>query len=285
MMSTTRTPDARTANLRPVNISNSTRAYLESLWRRRDFAIAMPAETLRSKHQTTLLGNLWHLGTPLLTVGVYLLVFGALLGVDRGIDNYLLWLTVGVFAYRLTSGSVQGGATALTSNMGLMRALRFPRALLPISVVVGDLISFSFELSAVAAVAIGTGEGLSRRLVFLPLVLGVQTMFNLGWAFVAARLTDAFRDVSQIIPFLFRLLTFLSGVMYPIDRFADSDHAWVHAFVVWNPIVHLLDMYRWIFLGLPISVGDVVRTVIVSTLVLVLGFRFFVAAEHRYGRP
>jgi teichoic acid transport system permease protein len=284
-MSTSDATDPQTALLRPVNLTSSTRTYLESLWRRRDFAIAMPAETLRSKHQTTLLGNLWHLGTPLLTVGVYLLVFGGLLGVDRGIDNYLLWLTVGVFAYRLTSSSILGGAAALTSNVGLMRALRFPRALLPISVIVGDLISFSFELSAVAAVAIGTGEGLSRRLVFLPLVLGVQTMFNLGCAFVAARLNDAFRDMRQIIPFVFRLLQFVSGVMYPIDRFADSDHAWVHTFVVWNPIVHLLDMYRWIFLGQAIAVGDVVRTVLVSAIVLVLGFRFFVAAEHRYGRP
>lgn len=272
--------------LRPVDVSLSTRHYLEAIWTRRDFALAMPMETIRSKHQNTVLGNVWHLGNPLLTVAVYLLVFGALLGVDRGIDNYLLWLTIGVFAYRLTSGSVLGGAASISSNMGLMRALRFPRALLPISVVIGELLTFGFEISAVAVVAIGTGQGLSLRLaVALPFVLGLHSMLNLGGAFVAARLSDSFRDMQQIIPFLFRLLQFLSGVMYPVERYLDTSHAWLHTLIVWNPMVGLLELYRWAFMGTPFHTGLVARCVLVSVAGLVFGFRYFVAAEHRYGRP
>lgn len=272
--------------LRPVDVSLSTRHYLEAIWTRRDFALAMPMETIRSKHQNTVLGNVWHLGNPLLTVAVYLLVFGALLGVDRGIDNYLLWLTIGVFAYRLTSGSVLGGAAAISSNMGLMRALRFPRALLPISVVIGELLTFGFEISAVAVVAIATGQGLSLRLaVALPFILGLHSMLNLGGAFVAARLSDSFRDMQQIIPFLFRLLQFLSGVMYPVERYLDTSHAWLHTLIVWNPMVGLLELYRWAFMGTPFHVGLVARCVLVSVAGLVFGFRYFVAAEHRYGRP
>lgn len=272
------------AGLRPIDITLSTRAYLEALWRRRDFAVAMPAESIRAKHQNTFLGNVWHLGNPLLTVGVYLIVFGGLLGVNRGIDNYLLWLTVGVFTYRLTSACVLDGATSIGANQGLMRALKFPRALLPISVVIGEVLTFGFELTAIGVVAIATGEGLHRRILALPLILVLHTTLNLGGAFIAARLHDAFRDMQQIIPFLFRLLQFVSGVMYPIDRYANSDHAWVHTFVVWNPIVHILELYRWVFLGTPLDPGATVLSVVVSALVLFFGFRFFVAAEHRYGR-
>lgn len=272
------------AGLRPIDITLSTRAYLEALWRRRDFAVAMPAESIRAKHQNTFLGNVWHLGNPLLTVGVYLIVFGGLLGADRGIDNYLLWLTVGVFAYRLTSGCVLDGATSIGANQGLMRALKFPRALLPISVVIGEVLTFGFELAAIGVVAIATGEGLHRRVLALPFILLLHTVLNLGGAFIAARLHDAFRDVQQIIPFLFRLLQFLSGVMYPIDRYANSDHPWVHTFIVWNPIVHILELYRWVFLGTPLDPGATVLSAVVSSLVLFFGFRFFVAAEHRYGR-
>lgn len=271
--------------LRPIDVTLTTRAYLEALWRRRDFMVAMPAEQIRSQHQNTFLGNVWHLANPLLTVAVYLIVFGGLLGVDRGIDNYLLWLTVGVFTYQLTSSTVLGGATSIGTNQGLMRAIRFPRALLPISVVIGKLLTFGFELAAIGAVAVLTGAGLSRRVLVVPLILVVHTMLNLGGAFIAARLTDSFRDMQQIIPFAFRLLQFVSGVMYPIERYADSSHAWVHRMVVWNPIVHILEMYRWAFLGTPITVGAVVRCVLVSGTVLVVGFRYFVAAEHRYGRP
>lgn len=273
------------SGLRPIDITLSTRSYLDALWRRRDFMVAMPAENLRAQHQNTFLGNLWHLANPLLTVGVYALVFGVILGVNRGIDNYVLWLTVGVFAYQLTSSSVLAGATSISSNQGLMRAIRFPRALLPISSVIGSRLKFGFQMGAVSIVALLTGEGLSRRLLVLPLVLLVQTMLDLGGAFIAARMNDSFRDVQQLIPFAFRLLQFVSGVMFPIDRYAESDHVWVHRLVVWNPMVRLLEMYRWVFLGTPMSASAVVQCVGVSALILVVGFRFFVAAEHRYGRP
>jgi teichoic acid transport system permease protein len=274
-----------TAHLRPVLTTLSARGYLRALWGRREFAMAMPAEELRAQHQNTFLGNVWHLGNPLLTVAVYFVVFGGLLGVDRGIDNYLMWLTIGVFAYRFTSSSILGGATSITSNLGLMRSLQFPRALLPISVVIRNVLSFAFELSVLAAIAVLTGAGVSVRWFALPLVVAVQLMLNLGGAFIAARLTESFRDMQQLIPFVFRLLQYVSGVMYPIEQYLDSSHTWLTTFVAWNPMVRLLDMYRWVFLGLPVDLTGLVRTMLLCGVVLVVGFRFFVAAEHRYGRP
>jgi teichoic acid transport system permease protein len=276
---------ADSAGLRPIDNTVSTRVYFRGVWERRDFVFAMPAESMRAKHQTTVLGNVWHLGNPLLTIGVYLIVFGALLGADRGVDNYLLWLTVGVFAYRLTQGSVLGGAMSIASNIGLMRAIRFPRAVLPISVVIGELLTYAFEMSAVLAVAVMTGEGISRRILMLPLIVLVHTMLNLGGAFGAARLNDSFRDMQQLIPFVFRLLQFLSGVMYPIELYLDTDHAWLHRLIVWNPLVGILEMYRWVFLATPVDGWIVGRSIIVSAVLLILGFRFFVGAEQRYGRP
>ena len=150
---------------------------------------------------------------------------------------------------------------------------------------IGELLTFGFELAAIGVVAIGTGQGVSGHVVALPLVLAVHTTLNLGGAFVAARLTDSFRDMQQIIPYVFRLLQFLSGVMYPIDRYLDSSHAWLHRLVVWNPIVQILELYRWVFLGSALDVGALVRSVVLIIVLLVFGFRFFVAAEQRYGRP
>ncbi len=115
---------------------------------RRDFVLAMPMEQLRVAHQDTLLGNVWHLGNPLLTTAVYYFVFGVLLGVNRGVDNFILWLMVGVFAFGLTSRtSHRRRDRDLSSNRGLMRAIRFPRALLPISVVISRLLERSASSS------------------------------------------------------------------------------------------------------------------------------------------
>ena len=151
------------ADLRRLDTQLPTGRYLADMWARRDFALAMPLEQLRVAHQDTLLGNVWHLGNPLLTTAVYYFVFGVLLGVDRGVDNFILWLTVGVFAFGLTRGTVTGGSTSITTNLGLMRAIRFPRALLPVSVVISRLITFGFQLAVIGVVALATGEGMSRR--------------------------------------------------------------------------------------------------------------------------
>jgi teichoic acid transport system permease protein len=275
------------ADLRRLDTQLPTGRYLADMWARRDFVVAMPLEQLRVAHQDTLLGNIWHLGNPLLSTAVYYLVFGVMLGVSRGVDNFILWLMVGVFAFGLTSRTIIGGAGAISTNRGLMRAIRFPRALLPVSVVISRLLTFGFQLAVLVIVALATGEGISRRWLALPLVLLVHTALNLGGAFVAARLNDAVRDVQQILPFIFRLLTYVSGVVFPIDsaRIANADvPPLLLQLMNLNPIVPILNMYRWVFLGDPVAVDDVVYAIASSGALLAFGFWYFRAAELRYGR-
>ena len=109
-------------------------------------------------------------------------------------------------------------------------------------------------------------------------------MLNLGGAFIAARLNDMFRDVQQIIPFVMRLGMYASGVMFPIrERMVDAP-GWVQTIVRWNPMVTVLDLYRWIFMDWTVDFDAVVRLVVIAVVLLVVGFRFFTAAESRYGR-
>lgn len=261
-----------------------TREYLQRMWDKRDFSAALPVEELRASHQATLLGNVWHLANPIMSVIVYYLIFGIILGVSRGIENYTLFLVVGVFAYRQTGSCVIGGARSISSNTGLMRAIRFPRAILPLSTVISNLMTFGFELTIVAGVAVVTGEGVSRRWLVLPFIVLVHTVLNLGLAFITARLNDMFRDVQQILPFIMQLGRYASGVMFTLqDRMADAP-GWMHVIIKWNPLITVLDLYRWAFMGSPVALDDIVRLVGISVVSLLFGFRFFVAAESRYGR-
>ncbi len=274
------------ADLRPINPVMPARQYLAAMWARRDFAVALPFEEVRSTHQDTLLGNLWHLANPMLSVAVYYLVFGVMLDVSRGIDNYILFLMVGVFTFNLTSRSVLGGASSISNNQGLMRSIRFPRALLPFSVVLSRLFTFGFELAVLAVVAIATGEGIALRWLLLPAIVLLHSGLNLGGAFIAARLNDSFRDVQQLIPFFFRLLMYLSGVMFPLETFLTSDRAGsvLPTLIRLNPLIGIIDMYRYVFLGLPVYDGDLIKGVAGAIGVLIFGFWYFRAAESRYGR-
>lgn len=277
------TPDPA-ARLVPLNAHLPAGEYLAAMWARRDLAIALPIEEVRAAHQNTLLGNVWHLANPMLSVAVYYLVFGVILNVSSSTPNYILWLMIGVFAFGLTNKCVLGGAISISRNQGLMRSIRFPRALLPVSVIVSKLLTFGFEILILAAVAIATGESITSRWLLLPLVIGVHSALNLGGAFITARLNDSFRDVEQIIPFLLRLLTYLSGVMFPLDRFlSDGQHGKITTLIRLNPLVAVLDLYRWVFLGTTVTTGEVVRLVLTTGIVLVFGFYYFRSAESRYG--
>lgn len=281
-----RTPGSDASELRPILATTSTAEYLRQMWDRRGFAVAMPLEEVRASHQDTLLGNVWHLANPMLSVGVYYLVFGVILDASGRIENYILWLTIGVFTFGLTQRSVLAGATSISANQGLMRAMRFPRALIPVSTVIGRLITFGFELGVLLVVALVTGEGINRNLVVLPVIVAVHTSLNLGGAFIAARLNDSYRDVQQVIPFFFRLLMYLSGVMFSVQRFVEetTDHPTLARLISLNPMVQILDLYRWAFMGTPIDPVRLGETVLISAALLVFGFRYFRSNELAYGR-
>jgi teichoic acid transport system permease protein len=274
------------AHLRPLTTDLPAGRYLAAMWARRDFAIALPLEEVRSAHQNTLLGNLWHLANPMLSVAVYYLVFGVLLDVSAGTDNYILWLMVGVFTFGLTNRCVLGGATSISNNQGLMRAVRFPRALLPVSVIVSRLLTFTFELAVLGLVAVATGEGVSARWLGLPIVIALHSALNLGGAFITARLNDSFRDIQQIIPFVFRLLMYVSGVMFPLDRYLTDEKAGglITTAASLNPMVGVIDLYRWVFLGTPVAFDALWRLLVIAALMLWFGFSFFRSAESKYGR-
>jgi teichoic acid transport system permease protein len=275
-----------TSGLTSINAPLSTPKYLAEMWERREFAIEVPLEQLRSAHKLTLLGNVWHLGNPLLSIAVYYLIFGVIFQVNRGVDHFLLWLTIGVFAFRLTSSTVLGGANAITSNAGLIKAMRFPRALLPISVVTSQTLTFLIEMGVIGVLVLLSGVGVSRRWLLLPIVLAIHTALNLGGAFISARLNDAFKDVQQIIPFLFRLLQYLSGVMFPIERLISGlgNNKLAATLISLNPIMRIIELYRWVFLGTALDWGSMARTAGLAVLIMWFGFRYFRAAEWRYGR-
>lgn len=257
--------------------------YLRSLWVRREFALAIPSAELRAQHRNTVLGGVWHLLNPILQIGVYFLVFGVLLDVSRGVDNFLGFLTIGVFIFHFTSKSINAGAKSITSNEGLIRTISFPRAILPLSVVLSELAAFGYALVAMIGGLVLTGEAIGPTWLLLLPILFLQLLFNLGAAMFVARLSSHFRDVQQVLPFVLRMWLYLSGVIWPASRFTEElPHlAWM---LQLNPAYVYIELVRDAMqdntLGDPRLWLSAVAWAVVS---LVVGFLFFRARENEYG--
>lgn len=262
----------RTARLGP---------YLEAVWRRRAYMRYVASSELRARQVDTFLGNIWHLLNPILSIGVYYLIFGLLLQTDRGVDNFILYLSVGVFMFGFTQRTTQSGASSITGNLGLIRAIRFPRAVLPITTSITEALTSVSMIVVMFGVAFATGELPRWQWAVLPAVFVVQFMFNTGAALVAARLTVHVRDTTQVLPFLFRMLFYGSGVVFNVSSYASGSH---ELWFILNPVYCFLTLSRWCVVGEDVRVSILVSTAGWTIGLLVFGFLWFRAGEELYAR-
>src|SRR5215213_5128321 len=154
--------------------------YLRQVWARRHFLVAFSNARVTSLYSRTRLGQVWQLLTPLLNAGVYLLLFGVLLNTSRGVDNFVAFLVIGVFIFHFSQRSVRHGADSISSNLGLIRALHFPRAALPLAYTLTELQQLVGALVVMTGVVLITGEPITLRWLLVPVAVGLQSVFNAG---------------------------------------------------------------------------------------------------------
>lgn len=266
------------------------RDYIRQLWGRRHFILAFSQAKLTAQYSQAKLGQLWQVATPLLNAFVYYLIFGLILGTKKDIpqDVFVPFLVTGVFVFTFTQSSVMAGVRAISGNLGLVRALHFPRASLPVSFSLQQLqqLLFSMIVLVVVAVAFGSYPALSWLLVVPALAL--QFVFNTGLALIMARLGSKTPDLAQLMPFVMRTWMYASGVMFSIPVMLKDKPSWIADVLQYNPAAVYMDLVRFALIdgygsdNLPAHVWLV--ALVWAVLLGVVGFVYFWKAEERYGR-
>ncbi|MFG2026269.1 ABC transporter permease [Streptomyces sp. NPDC048825] len=264
--------------------------YVRQLWGRRHFILAFSQAKLTAQYSQAKLGQLWQVATPLLNALVYFLVFGLILGADRGMGRevYIPFLVTGVFVFTFTQSSVMAGVRAISGNLGLVRALHFPRAALPISFSLQQLQQLLFSMIVLFAVAVGFGSYPRLSWLLILPVLVLQFLFNTGLAMIMARMGSKTPDLAQLMPFVMRTWMYGSGVMFSIPIMLEGKPEWIADVLQWNPAAIYMDLMRFALIDgygsehLPPHVWAVALGW--SLLVAVGGFVYFWKAEERYGR-
>ncbi|MCX4790762.1 MULTISPECIES: ABC transporter permease [unclassified Streptomyces] len=264
--------------------------YIRQLWGRRHFILAFSRAKLTAQYSQAKLGQLWQVATPLLNALVYYLIFGLILGTRRGMTQevFIPFLVTGVFVFTFTQSSVMAGVRAISGNLGLVRALHFPRASLPISFSLQQLqqLLYSMLVLAVVAVAFGSYPSLSWLLIIPALTM--QFFFNTGLALIMARLGSKTPDLAQLMPFIMRTWMYASGVMFSIPVMLEKKPAWIADVLQYNPAAIYMDLIRFALIdgygsgNLPAHVWIVALAW--AVLIGLVGFVYFWKAEERYGR-
>lgn len=274
-----------TWTLKPVGRRLPLGQYLRALWQRRHFIWVDSRARAFSANGGYLLGNAWLVLSPLLEGLTYYLVFGLLLQTSRGIDNYVGYLLVGVFMFHYTSRCMTGGANALFTGRTMIRAFSFPRAALPMSVVLREMAGMGpVVLTMVLMIlAIPPHAEVSWRWLLLPMVVALQTVFNLGLALVMARTAHHLPDIRKVVGFVTRLWLYGSAVMFSFERYVEDPG--VLRLLEANPLFLVLDITRDLLLYAVTPSAESWLTLTAWAVCSVsVGLLFFWQGEERYGR-
>jgi lipopolysaccharide transport system permease protein len=229
---------------------------------------------VQAKYRGSLLGLAWTLANPVLLMAVYLLVFSVLWKTPFGSEgHYGLFLLVGLSAWIFFSTSVQSAARSLLDNANLIRKTRFPRQLVPLSVVATHLISFAVMLAALLVLNFALLPRVrATEWLAIPIGVGVVAIAS-GLALAIACLNVLFRDVEFLVAALLLPLFFLTPVLYPLSDPQISQHQWVVDLIHWgNPLAPAIQALRDpLFYGELPYVWDVVYVVVASVAALALG--------------
>jgi teichoic acid transport system permease protein len=208
---------ARRSRLEPASARPPALKYLRMLWQRRQFITGFATASNVAMYSEARLGQLWQVLTPLLNAGVYFLIFGVLLGINRGVPGYIPFLVTGIFVFNFTQRSCITSSTVMRQNLPLIRALPFPRGCLPLGYVIIELQQLLLSFAVLFVIILAYGEPLTWYWFLIFPVLALQTLFNVGCAFVLARWGSGFDDVSQLLPFIVRTWFYASGVIFSIQ--------------------------------------------------------------------
>ncbi|MYW47014.1 ABC transporter permease, partial [Streptomyces sp. SID161] len=262
--------------------------YVRQLWARRHFISAFATAKLTAQYSQAKLGQVWQVMTPLLNAAVYYFIFGVLLGTKHNVPDYVPFLVTGVFIWTFTQSSIMAGTRAISGNLGLVRALHFPRAALPISFALQQLQQLLFSMAALAVILLCFGVPVSLSWVLAVPALVLQFTFNAGVSMIVARLGAKTPDIAQLMPFVLRTWMYVSGVMWSIDKLTRKEPHVLRVLLELNPAAVYIDLMRFALIdsfhaaALPPHVWAAATGW--ALLAGIGGFIYFWKAEETYGR-
>ncbi|RZU61544.1 teichoic acid transport system permease protein [Zhihengliuella halotolerans] len=239
------------SGLARVGARPSLPAYIASLWAYRHFIRFDALSRLKSNYRKNVLGPVWLVLTPVLNGLTYYLIFGLLLNLSRGIDNYVGYLLIGVFGFQFTNKVVMAGGSAINNNRKVVEAFSFPRASLPIAASLRETLGYipGYLAMLVLILAIATPDEITWRWLYVVPIVALQAIFSQGIGLLLSRVIAAAPDFLNIMSFTMRIWMYASGVFYSFDRFANRPElAGLLDVLEGNPLYQILSMLRGVLL-------------------------------------
>ncbi len=270
-----------TKNILVIEAGRSERHYWHDLWRYRELFRVLAWRDLSVRYKQTVIGGLWALIRPLLTMLVFTLIFGriAKLPTDGNVP-YALLVFAGILPWTFFSTSLSEGSNSVISSGNLISKVYFPRLIVPTAAVVVAFVDFLISF-CILILLMGWYRFLPDwRIVVLPAFVLLAFVASIGPALWFASLNVKYRDFRYIIPFMVQLGLYLSPVGFSSNIVPAQ---WRTIFSL-NPMVGVIDGFRWCLFGAQSELypPGLLASVAVSVFLLLFGLHQFRKTEKSF---
>ena len=240
----TATSEPRTIILRPSR--GFSFLDFRELWIYRELVYFLTWRSLKVRYKQTVLGAVWAVLEPFLTMVVFTIFFGNLAKVGSDNIPYPIWSYAGLLPWGLFSKALSDASRSLVANSHMITKIYFPRIILPLSSILAGLVDFAIAFVVLIGMMLFYKQFPTSAVWTLPLFLLLAMITALGVALWLSALNVKYRDVGYILPFLTQFWLFITPVVYPSSQIPEQ---WRLIYGL-NPMTGVVEGFRWALLGI-----------------------------------
>ena len=223
------------------------------LWRYRDLCMLFVRRNITTQYKQTILGPLWYIIQPAVTVLMYMVVFGGIAKIPTdGLPQPLFYLS-GVCLWQYFNDCLTKTSTTFTANAGIFGKVYFPRLVVPISNVISNLLRFAIQLGlfllvyAVYQIFVIPGQiHTNLYALLMPLLVVMLAGLSLGFGVLFSSLTTKYRDLQLMLEYFVRLWMYATPVVWPLSTITNPK---LHLVMSLNPLTPIIEAFKYGMLG------------------------------------
>lgn len=223
----------------------------KEIWRYRDMFLLFVARNFRTAYKQTILGPLWFVITPVLSVIVYVTVFGGIANIPTDGVPPMLFYLLGIAVWGYFANCVSATSNSFVSNADIFGKVYFPRIIMPLVAVTTNLLSFAIQLAIFAVlyiyyVATGTELVIHWQIVLFPLFVALLAFMAVGFGMIFSSMTTKYRDLQIMLAKIISLWVYITPVIYPLSMVSNEK---LNLAMSLNPVTPVMEAIKYSLLG------------------------------------
>ena len=231
---------------------------LGEIWRYRDLCMLLVRRNIITQYKQTILGPLWFVIQPALTVIMYMVVFGGIAGIPTdGVPKPLFYLA-GTCLWQYFADCLTKTSNTFVDNSGLFGKVYFPRLVMPLAHVASNLLRFGIQFGlfvlVYAAFALfdpSCTAHLTAYALLFPVLVVMMAGLARGFGTIISSMTTKYRDLQVLFSFLVTLWMYATPIVYPLSQTQGKTLAGfsLHTLMCLNPVTAIIETFKYGFLG------------------------------------